>query len=1205
MRTRKKCKRARWQVHFWKGICTLILLSISISTISAQTYCPANATPWQNWIKNVQLNTLEVSSGKCDGECGYTDFTSESTDLEQGNSYNITLSAGLSWNNPNANLWWEVWIDFNKDGVFSSSENVVSINGDSDEQSASINVPSSAPVGATRMRVALRKAEAPGACDEYGPGQLEQRSGEVEDFTVNIVDGGGGGGNCTWTDENVSFGLIASQIQYDPNNASATQTFRRDQASPYTYGEMIGVNQRSRAMNEVYSPNGGTQDDNFITETSSYVRAFHHQEKDYPQNKTPANSDPTVLYDPNNSAMTLLYSDWKQKWAAQGKEIDIIVSLTNAVSVDNASFGFPNKWWTAEQWGVTSTDIFENAKTYGFAFAETSCPNPQGECIVDMLEVGNEAWGYQDPETFKQVYRGMVAGVKEYFTNSGLSDDIETWPMGVMPGAFQAFRDEGIINGEVSLVYDHLGKRLPCDADEYMLGVNIHPYGFVNDVPNWKNEILYGLDREPENELSLFQFIKNGVYWRNVNLPAKEAGNPNKYKAKMYASEFGYTSQNEFSDCINDILPGVGDLTQGIYNLRAILMMSRLGYYRTTIYDSWDHYDCGYYGYGLYSEVLGPNGEHTGKPNAPKPHYYVIKNLKDELGNSRYLRAIHDGDNVNGTNLYAYVMGDAGGNPTHLVVWNGVQMDYAVGTQAVNNQRAAATSNGGANNVSINLSALGTVIVNTNQAKFLHDEPSQANYPTNSISFSNNSITMNVGPIPVMIPLNGPTNPCPSCNDGVQNCNETDIDCGGSCAPCPQGDLVLDINTVPGVLSAGGNFDLILTLTNNTNQTLNNISIDGSLLNFKNSSNYTTNNYAFDFQFPNAQPSGDGNFNTWSGEWSDFSVAPGGTATMTLELYVRNGMCSPSIPVSASGTTSGGPVSSNKNINCGGMVDPCQNGVQDLNEEGVDCGGPCPNACQDLCQDGILNQGETQIDCGGPCPPCPSTGMNLSILATPNNVGPAQEFTVLLTLTNNTNQVASNIIVDCVGLEHSNASTATPKFYISTEADPQPGNYNSWFAKWQEFSLAPGATATLTIGLSTRWSECSNGIQLGVAATSSAGDAAANTTVNCDVSNLMIGIDSNEASEIKTSEAFSILQLFPIPATDELSLVLRSKEEKEVVAQIANIHGELLLEKSINLREGMNNASFDIKHLPGGMYFLSLVGNKGKMKTMKFTKVKR
>ncbi len=49
----------------------------------------------------------------------------------------------------------------------------------------------------------------------------------------------------------------------------------------------------------------------------------------------------------------------------------------------------------------------------------------------------------------------------------------------------------------------------------------------------------------------------------------------------------------------------------------------------------------------------------------------------------------------------------------------------------------------------------------------------------------------------------------------------------------------------------------------------------------------------------------------------------------------------------------------------------CTDGIQNQGETGVDCGGPCANACA-TCTDGIQNQGETDVDCGGPCDACPS-----------------------------------------------------------------------------------------------------------------------------------------------------------------------------------------------------------------------------------------
>jgi len=46
----------------------------------------------------------------------------------------------------------------------------------------------------------------------------------------------------------------------------------------------------------------------------------------------------------------------------------------------------------------------------------------------------------------------------------------------------------------------------------------------------------------------------------------------------------------------------------------------------------------------------------------------------------------------------------------------------------------------------------------------------------------------------------------------------------------------------------------------------------------------------------------------------------------------------------------------------------CDDGMQNGDETGIDCGGNCP-ACP-ACHDGMQNGDETGIDCGGRCPEC-------------------------------------------------------------------------------------------------------------------------------------------------------------------------------------------------------------------------------------------
>jgi len=475
------------------------------------------------------------------------------------------------------------------------------------------------------------------------------------------------------------------------------------------------LNQRSQAMNNVYIGNTVLTDDSFISKYASHVRAFQHHEKDYPAGETPASmgaAGPTEISGQFKGTIIKQYKVWKENWANRCLDIEIISALANAAPVGNNPNSFPGKWWLTEQWGANNQEIYDNAFVYGKAYAETACP-PGEDCYVDILEVGNEPWGYDDPETYKQIYRGVVDGVASHF--SGIP--FEDWPMKVMPAAFQAFRAEGVSPVGTQLIQDYLGRRLPSDRKDKMYGIGVHPYGFVNDtvaIRRWQYNMFTGLNKEPEHPFSLFQFVKNGVYWRNVNIPEQVNG---EYKTKVFASEFGYGSEDFTNEgCI--FFPGVGELTQGVYNLRCMLMLGRLGVYRASLYESWDHNDQGYYGYGLYREGGGADGQ---GPTTRKSHYNTLKNFKDALGTKRFLRAIHDGELVNGTKLYAYVLGNDAGNAEYLVAWSGEGMDYAIDAAEVNAQRAALTAPGAGIPVQINLS---NEIANTGDAMWLHDIPS-------------------------------------------------------------------------------------------------------------------------------------------------------------------------------------------------------------------------------------------------------------------------------------------------------------------------------------------------------------------------------------------------------------------------------------------------------------------------------------------------
>ena len=145
-------------------------------------YCESSSDfPWHEWISRIRLNTLDQSSGKS----YYSDFTSMSTNLQKGGTYTITLQTSFSYTTYDE--YWRVWIDFNQNGSFTDSGEMVVNNvlnrPPNGTPIASLNenidIPLNSLPGNTRMRVSMQRGNAPTPCAILP-------FGEVEDYTINI-----------------------------------------------------------------------------------------------------------------------------------------------------------------------------------------------------------------------------------------------------------------------------------------------------------------------------------------------------------------------------------------------------------------------------------------------------------------------------------------------------------------------------------------------------------------------------------------------------------------------------------------------------------------------------------------------------------------------------------------------------------------------------------------------------------------------------------------------------------------------------------------------------------------------------------------------------------------------------------------------------------------------------------------------------------
>ncbi|MFN3753827.1 reprolysin-like metallopeptidase [Flavobacterium sp.] len=151
---------------------------VTITTLSnVISYCNSrgNSTS-REYINRVQMGSIDNLSGNNNG---YGDFTSLSTSL----ALNSTTIISITPTKASTSLAeaYRVWIDFNQDGDFNDAGEQVINQSKSKLTSISgkITVPSTALLGATRMRVSMKNNAFPTACETFA-------YGEVEDYTVII-----------------------------------------------------------------------------------------------------------------------------------------------------------------------------------------------------------------------------------------------------------------------------------------------------------------------------------------------------------------------------------------------------------------------------------------------------------------------------------------------------------------------------------------------------------------------------------------------------------------------------------------------------------------------------------------------------------------------------------------------------------------------------------------------------------------------------------------------------------------------------------------------------------------------------------------------------------------------------------------------------------------------------------------------------------
>jgi hypothetical protein len=177
----------------------------------------------------------------CDGT-GYIDRTTLSVSLMQSLTYDVTIASSGTSSSYYYPMNAQVWIDFNNNGIFATSESVGGINGYTGTGNFTITLPLTARTGSKRMRVLTTYASSGYSYPSLDPCASSYSYGEVRDYVANVVplppcSGTPNAGRATSTAMVVcsSTSFTLSPIGYTPASGLTFQWQRSTDSVSWSY----------------------------------------------------------------------------------------------------------------------------------------------------------------------------------------------------------------------------------------------------------------------------------------------------------------------------------------------------------------------------------------------------------------------------------------------------------------------------------------------------------------------------------------------------------------------------------------------------------------------------------------------------------------------------------------------------------------------------------------------------------------------------------------------------------------------------------------------------------------------------------------------------------------------------------------------------------------------------------------------------------
>jgi hypothetical protein len=293
----------------------------------------------------------------------------------------------------------------------------------------------------------------------------------------------------------------------------------------------------------------------------------------------------------------------------------------------------------------------------------------------------------------------------------------------------------------------------------------------------------------------------------------------------------------------------------------------------------------------------------------------------------------------------------------------------------------------------------------------------------------------------------------------------------------------------------------------------------------------------------------------------------------------------------------------------------CDDGIQNGDETGVDCGGAdCPPCTvTPTCEDGILNGDETGIDCGGSCDPCPTIACDApATLSISENNGSS----VMLHWSPVPEANSYTVQVERMNDGRWSQQTTTDTFLMAAPLDMdvmyewrvQSNCTNESSAFSTPMIFVAGQQPTCVDTLITQNLADDMYLFNEHASITSDVEIESNTTVTflaADYILLEAGFHAKAGSEFTAriqacspAMAAPIIEtrnitathfdLYPNPANQLLQLMIDPSEAATMEVDLFSLDGRMIRLLSTNIEPARQQFEFATDHLPNGLYILRL-----------------